>query len=159
MIKAKTIMTENVITINESATITEAAKLMLNKHVKSLLVAKNNKPIAIVTENSLIKGALNKSPNKVKIKDVMSKEFLIVNANTSYSYIIKKLREEKIKRFPVVENDKLIGIITETDVVDATRDFTKFHQIMQETILIVFGLVTAFFLFFFSPLGQSVFVG
>lgn len=159
MIKAKTIMTENVITINESATITEAAKLMVNKHVKSLLVAKNNKPIAIVTENSLIKGALNKSPNKVKIKDVMSKEFLIVNTDTSYSYIIKKLREEKIKRFPVVENDKLIGIITETDVVDATRDFTKFHQIMQETILIVFGLVTAFFLFFFSPLGQSVFVG
>ncbi|MCH8067015.1 MAG: CBS domain-containing protein [Nanoarchaeota archaeon] len=159
MIKAKTIMTENVITINESATITEAAKLMVNKHVKSLLVTKNNKPIAIVTENSLIKGALNKSPNKVKIKDVMSKEFLIVNTNTSYSYIIKKLREEKIKRFPVVENDKLIGIITETDIVDATRDFTRFHQIMQEIILVVFGLVTAFFLFFFSPLGQSVFVG
>lgn len=159
MIKAKTIMTENVITINESATITEAAKLMVNKHVKSLLVTKNNKPIAIVTENSLIKGALNKSPNKVKIKDVMSKKFLIVNANTSYSYIIKKLREEKIKRFPVVENDKLIGIITETDIVDATRDFTRFHQIMQEIILVVFGLVTAFFLFFFSPLGQSVFVG
>ena len=159
MIKAKTIMTENVITINESAAITEAAKLMVNKHVKSLLVTKNNKPIAIVTENSLIKGALNKSPNKVKIKDVMSKEFLIVNANTSYSYIIKKLREEKIKRFPVVENDKLIGIITETDIVEATRDFTRFHQIMQEIILVVFGLVTAFFLFFFSPLGQSVFVG
>jgi len=157
MIKAKTIMTENVITINESATITEAAKLMVNKHVKSLLVTKNNKPIAIVTENSLIKGALNKSPNKVKIKDVMSKEFLIVNTNTSYSYIIKKLREEKIKRFPVVENDKLIGIITETDIVDATRDFTRFHQIMQEIILVVFGLVTAFFLFFFSPLGQSIF--
>ena len=159
MIKAKTIMTENVITINESATITEAAKLMVNKHVKSLLVTKNNKPIAIVTENSLIKGALNKSPNKVKIKDVMSKEFLIVNTNTSYSYIIKKLRQEKIYRFPVVENDKLIGIITETDIVDATRDFTRFHQIMQEIILVVFGLVTAFFLFFFSPLGQSVFVG
>ena len=159
MIKAKTIMTENVITINESAAITEAAKLMVNKHVKSLLVTKNNKPIAIVTENSLIKGALNKSPNKVKIKDVMSKKFLIVNANTRYSYIIKKLREEKIKRFPVVENDKLIGIITETDIVDATRDFTRFHQIMQEIILVVFGLVTAFFLFFFSPLGQSVFVG
>ena len=159
MIKAKTIMTENVITINESATITEAAKLMVNKHVKSLLVTKNNKPIAIVTENSLIKGALNKSPNKVKIKDVMSKEFLIVNTNTSYSYIIKKLRQEKIYRFPVVENDKLIGIITETDIVDTTRDFTRFHQIMQEIILVVFGLVTAFFLFFFSPLGQSVFVG
>ena len=64
-----------------------------------------------------------------------------------------------IKRFPVIENEKVLGIITETDIVDATRDFTRFHQIMQEAILAVFGLVTAFFLFFFSPLGQSIFRG
>ena len=55
MIKAKTIMTENVITINENSTITEAAKLMVGKHVTSLLVIKNNMPTAIVTENDLIR--------------------------------------------------------------------------------------------------------
>ncbi len=157
MIKAKTIMTENVITINENSTITEAAELMVSKHVTSLLVTKNSIPIAIVTENNLIKGALKKIPNKVKIKDIMSKDFLIITPDTNYSYIIKKLKEEKIKRFPVEENGKLVGIITETDIVDVTRDFTRFHQIMQEVILTVFGLVTAFFLFFFSPIGQSIF--
>ncbi|MCH8329014.1 MAG: CBS domain-containing protein [Nanoarchaeota archaeon] len=156
MIKAKTIMTENVITINENSTITEAAKLMVNKHVTSLLVTKNNMPTAIVTENDLIRGSLN-NPKKVRIKNIMSKNFLIIGPNATYPYILKKLRKEQIKRFPVVENNKLIGIITETDIVDATRDFTRFHQIMQEIILTVFGLVTAFFLFFFSPLGQSIF--
>ena len=60
------------------------------------------------------------------------------------------MRQEDIERFPVIENDKLIGIITEIDIIDATRDFTRFHQIMQEIILAVFGLVTAFFLFFFT---------
>lgn len=156
MIKAKTIMTENVITINENSTITEAAKLMVNKHVTSLLVTKNNMPTAIVTENDLIRGSLN-NPKKVRVKNIMSKNFLIIGPNTTYSNVLKKLRKEQIKRFPVVENNKLIGIITETDIVDATRDFTRFHQIMQEIILTVFGLVTAFFLFFFSPLGQSIF--
>ena len=73
----------------------------------------------------------------------------------SPKFLVKKLKEEKMKIFPVVEKDRLIGIITETDIVDATRDFTRIHQIMQEVILTVFGLVTAFFLFFFSPLGQS----
>jgi len=155
MIRAKTIMTENVITISENATIEEAAKLMVNKHVNSLLITKNNYPIAIVAENDLIKGTLNKNPKKVKVKDFMNKDFLTLNINANYSYIVKKLRNEKIKRFPVVENNKLVGIITEMDIIDTTRDFTRFHQIMQEVILAVFGLVTAFFLFFFSPLGQT----
>jgi len=156
MIKAKTLMTENVITINENATIEEATKFIVKKRVNSLLITKNNYPIAIVTENNLIKGTLNKNPKKVKVKDIMNKDFLIININANYSYITKKLRNEKIKRFPVVENNKLVGIITEMDIIDATRDFTRFHQIMQEVILVIFGLVTAFFLFFFSPLGQSI---
>lgn len=155
MIKAKTIMTENVITINENATIEGAAKLMVKKRVNSLLITKNNYPIAIVTENNLIKSTLNKSPKKVKVKDIMNKDFQTININTYYSYVVKKLRDEKIKRFPVVENNKLVGIITEMDVIGATRDFTRYHQIVQDVILAIFGLVTAFFLFFFSPLGQS----
>ncbi len=151
MVKAKAIMTENVITISEDSSVADAAKLMVSKHVKNLLVMKNGMPIAIVTENDLIRGSLSGSPAKAKIKGIMSKNFLPVSPQTSYSFIIKK--------FPVVGNDKLVGIITETDIVDATRDFTRFHRIMQEVILTVFGLVTAFFLFFFSPLGQSVFSG
>jgi len=50
MMKAKTIMTENVITINENATTEEAMKLIVNKRVNSLIITKNNYPIAIVTE-------------------------------------------------------------------------------------------------------------
>ena len=154
MIRAKTIMTENVVTVSEAASLNEAAKLMLNRHVSTLMVAKDSKPIAILTENDIVKGFASKK--SAKVKDVMSRRFLIVNPDTTYTFIIKKLREEKIRLFPVAEKDKLVGIITETDIVDATRDFTRFHQIMQEVILAVFGLVTAFFLFFFSPLGQSL---
>lgn len=159
MIKAKTIMTENVITVKEDVTIYEAAKIMLNKHVKSLVVAKDLKPMAIVTQRDLINGLLNENPGKVGIKSVMNKNFLVVNPDTDYSFIVKNLKERVVNRFPVVEHDKLVGIITETDIVDATRDFTRFHQIIQEAILAVFGLVTAFVLFYFSPLGQSILWG
>lgn len=154
MIRARTIMTENVVAVNETASLKEAAKLMLNKHVSTLMVTKDSKPIAILTENDIVKGFAGKKAGKVK--EVMSKSFLTINPETTYTSIIKKLKEEKIRLFPVAENNKLVGIITETDIVDATRDFTRFHQIMQEVILTVFGLVTAFFLFFFSPLGQSI---
>ena len=156
MIKAKSIMTENVVTAEQDATIDEAAKLMLSKHVRCLVVTKDNMPVAIVTQKDIIKGSLNKNPSKVKVKNIMNKKFMAIIPDTTYKYIVKKLREEKIDKFPVVENNKLVGIITETDIIDATRDFTRFHQVMQEVILAAFGLVTAFFLFFFSPLGQTI---
>ena len=156
MVKAGSIMTENVITLEQDATIDEAAKIMLNKHVKSLVVVKDLKPIAIVTQRDLIMGSLNKNPGKVRAKSIMNENFLTVSPDADYSFMVKKLKEGKISRFPVVENGKLVGIITETDIIDATRDFTRFHQLMQEAILAVFGLVTAFVLFYFSPLGQSI---
>ena len=156
MVKAKAIMTENVITIKENATIADAAKLIVNKHVRSLFVTKDNYPVAIVTQRDTIKALLNKNLNAVKVRSIMNKDFLTITQDTDYSFIVENLKGKKIDKFPVTENSKLVGIITETDIIDATRDFTRFHQIMQEVILAVFGLVTAFFLFFFSPLGQSL---
>lgn len=155
MIRVRTIMTEKVVTIKEDATLVEATKLIVDNHLSNLVVVRKNIPIAVVIIHDLIKGIVNISP-KAKVKDIISKNYFIVDPNANYSHLVEKVKHEKIKIFPVVEKDKLVGIITETDIVDATRDFTRFHQIMQELILTAFGLVTAFFLLFFSPLGQSI---
>ena len=154
MIKIRSIMTEDVITISKNSSVIEAAKLIVSKSVSSLAVIDNNKPVAMVSENDIIKGMVS---GKTKVKDIMSREFMVISPLTRFSEIIKTLKEKKIKRFPVVENEKLVGLITETDVIEATRDFTRFHQIVQEVILTIFGLATAFFLFYFSPLGASIF--
>ncbi|MDP3765286.1 MAG: CBS domain-containing protein [Nanoarchaeota archaeon] len=154
MIRVKSIMTKDVITITQNSSIMEAAKLMTSKSVSSLVVVEKNKPVALISENDIIKGTVLK---KAKVKDVMSKEFMIISPLTKFSEIINSLREKKIMRFPVVENEKLIGLITETDLIEATRDFTRFHQIVQEVILALFGLATSFFLFYFSPIGIAIF--
>ena len=154
MIKVKSIMTEDVVTVPRNSSILEAANLMAPKSLSSLVVVEKNKPIAIISENDVIKGIVSK---KTKVEDIMSKEFMAISPLTRFSEITKSLREDKIKRFPVVENGKLIGLVTETDVIEALRDFTRLHQIVQEVILTVFGLATAFFLFYFSPIGASIF--
>ena len=156
MIKIKNIMSSNVITVSKESSIMEAAKIMTAKSVSSLVVVvvEKNMPIAMITEGDIIKGILLK---KTKVKDIMSKKFVTVSPKTRFFAISKTSREKNIKRFPVVENEKLIGLITETDIIEATRDFTRFHQIMQDTILTIFGLATAFFLFFFSPFGKFIF--
>jgi len=162
MITIKNIMTENVITTDPNKTIFEASKLMVNKNISSLLVTKYKKPIAIMTENDIIKNVLLKGNNtdKIKVKDVMNKNFKIISPDSKYIDVVHDIRRNKIKRFPVVdERGILVGLVTDSDVVKATRDFTKIHQIVQEVILAIFGIVTAFFLFFFSPLGTSMFRG
>ena len=142
--------------ITPDSSILEAARLMTAKSVSSLVVVvvEKNVPIAMITEGDIIKGIISK---ETKIKDIMDKNFTVISPNTSFYEVNKMLREKNIKRFLVVEDGKLIGLITETDIVESIRDITRFHQILQEVILAVFGLATAFFLFYFSPFGASVF--
>ncbi len=154
MIKVRNIMSRNVITVAPSSSIKDAAVLMATKSVSGLVVVEKNTPVAVISENDIIKGIVSK---KIKVRDVMSSEFNVISPLTRFSEITKTLRERKIKKFPVIEDDKLIGLVTETDIVEATRDFTRFHEIVQEAILAIFGLATAFFLFYFSPLRASIF--
>ena len=140
MIKARNMMTQEVITVTPNSSIREAAKLATSKSVSSLVVLDNGKPVAVVSE-----------------RDIMSKNFRIISPDTTFYEITQSLKERNIQRFPVVDNGRLIGIITETDIVEATRDFTRFHQVMQDAILAIFGIATAFFLFYFSPLGTAIF--
>ena len=148
------IMTKDVVTIAPSSSIIEASKVMASKSVSSLVVVEKSSPVAVVSENDIIAGISSK---KNKVRDIMKKDFMVISPLTRFSEIEKLARNKKIKRFPVVENEKLVGLVTETDIIGATRDFTRFNQIIQEIILAVFGLATAFFLFYFSPLGASIF--
>lgn len=154
MIRAKDMMTKDVVTIGKDSSVLDASKLLTSRSVSSLVVIENGKPVAVVSERDIIQGVLSK---KAKAKEIMNKDFLVIPPDTTFYEVTKMLREKNISRFPVVDNNKLIGIITETDIVEATRDFTRFHQIMQDIILAVFGIATAFFLFYFSPLGAAVF--
>ncbi|MBI3027006.1 CBS domain-containing protein [Candidatus Woesearchaeota archaeon] len=153
MIKVSNIMTKGVITVTPDSGIKKAAGLIASKSVSSLVILDMENPVAVITENDIIRGIISK---KSKVRDVMNKEFIIISPQTKFSEITKVLREGKIKRFPVMEDGKLVGLVTETDIIQATRDFTRFHQIVQEVILAVFGLATAFFLFYFSPIGVSI---
>ena len=147
-------MTKEVITISPDASILEAARLLTSKSVSSLVVVDKGKPVAVISEGDIINGTIAK---KSKVKDVMDKDFMIISPSAKISDITQSVRQGKIKRFPIMDKGRLVGLITETDIIEATRDFTRFHQLVQDTILTIFGIATAFFLFYFSPLRGAVF--
>ena len=94
MIKIRSIMTKDVVTITKNSSITEAAKMMTLDEVSSLVVVEKDKPVAILSEIDVIKGVVSK---RKKVGEVMSNDFMAISPSTKFSEIIKILRKKKIK--------------------------------------------------------------
>jgi CBS-domain-containing membrane protein len=123
-ILVKNIMTKSVIQVNHDKTVQEAAKIMVNHRVGSIIVVKNSNPIGIITETDINKKivALGKDPKKIKVADIMSSPIAFSNPNEDIMITVEKMKKHKIKRIPVVDKGKIVGIVTDTDIARASPD-------------------------------------
>ena len=117
------IMTKKVITIDEGSTALDAAKLMTEKGISSLIVMNEGNPVGIVTERDFVKKICIKELqiSKVKIKDIMSKLRTFAEPETPIEVAVQRMVNHKIRRLPILENGKLVGIITVTDLAKHLR--------------------------------------
>ena len=115
----KEAMTKNVIVVNPDATIKDAAKIMTQQRVGSLLVIEGNKLVGIITELDIIWKVVagDLDPKITLVRDVMTKQVVSVKANQTLEDATQIMVENSIKKLPVLEDDKLVGIITATDLI------------------------------------------
>ncbi|HZU71104.1 MAG TPA: CBS domain-containing protein [Ktedonobacteraceae bacterium] len=114
---ARDIMTRKVCTIQPEASAQEAAQLLYSHRISGApVVDADGKLIGIITEADII-SKVNR--DGLRVGDIMSHELLVVNEETPVSEIAMLLTERKIKRVPVVENGKLVGIVSRADIVHA----------------------------------------
>ena len=134
--KVTDIMSRSVVTVTPEATMEDAAKIMGEKHIGSLVVTRKGKPIGIVTERDLLTNiiALGKAPKKITVKEVMSSPLLTIDPNAR----VKEAAQEMIKKkgkLIVFDVDKLVGILTASDLVKTLPD-------VPETTLVVDDFMT-----------------
>jgi len=155
MIKARTIMNADPLRFDAKMSIREGARQMSRRKAKMALVFDKDLFLGVVTEEEMLASVFIKKDAALAtpIAKIAQKGFLTVDVSYSVDRIEKTFKDEPISRFVVTQDDKPVGIISEIEHVAAMRDFTHYHYIMQEAILAVFGVTTAFFLFYFSPLG------
>lgn len=103
-----------VVVIEHDMSLKQAAQIMSNRNIGSLVVLKNNKIVGIITEKDIMK---NVSSLGKRISVAMAKNVVTVDCNDSIDNAALIMAEKKIRRLPVVENDKLVGIITSTDII------------------------------------------
>ncbi|RMF28891.1 MAG: CBS domain-containing protein [Candidatus Nitrosothermus koennekii] len=113
------LMSKNVITIDDDKTAYDAAKIMAEKDIGTLIIVKDEKPIGIVTERDLVKRICAKDlkASEVIIKDIMSKPLITIQPNMPIELAATLMAENKIRRLPVVKDEKLVGIITTADII------------------------------------------
>ncbi len=112
-------MAQKIVTIEPEATSDKAAKLMAKNGIGCVIVAKNEKPIGIVTERDISYRvvAKNKLPSSVKVKDIMAHPLKTITPEKNLTEAGRMMVKNNIRRLPVVENKKLVGIITDRDIL------------------------------------------
>jgi Predicted signal-transduction protein containing cAMP-binding and CBS domains len=128
------IMTKNVVTIEVNRTALEAAKIMAEKGISSLIVLNDQDPVGIVTERDFVKKICIKELNvsRVKVNEVMSKIRTFADPEIPIEVAVQRMVNHKIRRLPIMEEGKVVGIITVTDLAKYLRTILLIDGALSE---------------------------
>lgn len=111
------VMSKNVVVIKKDATIKEASEVMSKIGIGSLVVAEDNKIIGMLTNNDIVKSVANEKPSQsTLIEDIMEKDVVTIEPDKTLQEAVDLMIQHKLRQIPVVENDKIKGILSVTDI-------------------------------------------
>jgi len=128
------IMEKNVITINHDKTAYDAAKIMNEKDISFLVVIKDGNPIGVITERDFVGriAAEDKKASEIPLSEITSMRFRWVEPMTEIEDAVQKMLNNNIRRLIVLENEKLAGIITQTDLTSYLRSKLLIEGAMKD---------------------------
>ncbi len=121
--QVRDIMQKNVITIQENKSALDAAKLISEKDISFLVIVKDEKPIGVITERDFVRkiAVQDKQASLTPLSEIMSYKFRWVKPSTEIEDAVQKMLNHNIRRLIVLEDEKLVGVITQTDLADFLR--------------------------------------
>jgi CBS domain-containing protein len=123
--KVKDIMTKNVSYVNPLTTVTETAQLMQKHNVGSIPVCDQSGVVGIVTDRDIVVRSVahGTDPHTLTVKDVMTSDVSSVSPDTDVDEITDMMSKHQIRRLPVVENNRIVGMVSLGDMA-TSMDFT-----------------------------------
>ena len=123
------------VTIEGSVSVKEAAEKMLEKGIGSIVVTEKGNPVGIVTKSDLLSRVIVncRDPRECKIGDIMSSPLISINKNTPLLDAMRELRHRKVRRLLVNDGVKLVGIVSECDMINAVTisSLTQFSTLLR----------------------------
>lgn len=119
------IMTKDLISVKSNASVSEAASIMVKNQVGAVVVTEEATPIGIITEVDILKKCCigKVCSEELKAKEIMSAPLITIETDAAIGEAAKMMSDEKIRRLLVKEQGKIVGFITEKDVLRATLSY------------------------------------
>jgi CBS domain-containing protein len=128
----KDLMTKNVVTIDADKTVVEAAVLMSGNDIGDLVVMENNTPVGIVTERDFVRRVLAEGkPVDTKVSEVMTSPLKVIDPEAPIKEAARRMVNKKIRRLPVIKDNKLVGILTAADFAKHLSKKTLTDDILE----------------------------
>ena len=124
------IMTSNVKTVRPFATVRDVVDKTNKFGIGSIVVVEEDRPIGIITERDVLRKLLEPffDLGLVKAKDIMSTKLVTIRGDVGVEEAASLMVNKKIKKLPVVEDEKLVGIVTSVDVMRANPKIVEFFE-------------------------------
>ncbi|MBN1683778.1 CBS domain-containing protein [Candidatus Bathyarchaeota archaeon] len=119
MILVRDIMSKNVKTVRTDDSVHDAVVKMNKFDVGSVIVMNSNKPVGIITSKNILVRIVEPrlDAGVVRAKDIMSSPLITINSDEPLEEAAKLMAQKRIKKLPVLEKDKLVGVISSSDIV------------------------------------------
>ena len=121
MILVRDIMAKNVKTVRTDDSVHDAVVKMNKFDVGSVIVTNNNRPVGIITSKNILSRIVESrlDASTVRAKDIMSSPLITIEPDTSIEDAAKLMAKKKIKQLVIMDRDKILGILSTSDIVKA----------------------------------------
>jgi CBS domain-containing protein len=111
-------MTGDPRSIGATASVVEAARLMREAHIGSLPITDGDKLVGMITDRDITTRVVAEAadPNATSVGDVYSQDLISVEPDNDLKEAVQLMARHQLRRLPVVENDRLVGIVAQADI-------------------------------------------
>ena len=123
MTQVRDIMQKNIITIDYNKTALDASVILKEKEISFLVIMKEGKIAGIVSESDIVRKIAAKDLNssQIQLEEIIFKNFKGVESDLEIEDAVQKMLNNSIRRLIVLENEKLAGVITQTNLAEFLR--------------------------------------
>ena len=129
----KEVMTRDVRACEPNATVAEAAKVMAQEDVGPVPIVEDDRLVGIVTDRDIAVRVVaeGRDPNATTVREIASTELVTVSPDDDLDEALILLAERQVRRLPVVEGDRLVGIVAQADIARLGKD-KKTGEVVEE---------------------------
>ncbi len=126
-VAVKEVMTDGVIAVEKEKSVVEASKLLKEEGIRGLVVVDEEEAVGVVVCRDIVYDIVStgKEPKDTKVKDIMSTDLIVAEENEVLDEVAMAMVRNNVSRIPVVRNDMLVGILTQSDIIRAWPGFAE----------------------------------